>query len=98
MGGVFIQGFIGLAIIFWLAMAVPTSLIASQIGHPKWISYAVWCPFTVGWIVVGLILVFPQLANNKFLGGANFFFWVPASIYLLVLALKFRAQKTQISN
>jgi hypothetical protein len=93
-----IQAFIGLATVFWLAMAVPTSLIAKQAGHPKWISYAAWCPFTVGWVVSGIILMFPQTANNTILGTANFFFWVPASIYLSVLALKFRALKTQISN
>jgi hypothetical protein len=101
MGAGIIQGFIGLAIVFWLAMAIPTSLIANQVGHPKWISYAVWCPFTVGWIVVGLVLVFPKTANNEILGAANFLFWVPASVYLSVLALKFRnhqARKAQISN
>jgi hypothetical protein len=95
MGAGIIQGFIGLGIIFWLAMAIPTSLIASQVGHPKWISYAAWCPFTVGWIVVGLTLLFPQSANNKILGAANFFFWVPAAAYLSVLALKLAAHRTR---
>src|SRR4051794_16860439 len=74
--------FIGLAVIFRLAMAIPTSLIASQVGQPKWISYAAWCPFTVGWILAGLVLVFPQAANNNIPNAANFFFWVPASVYL----------------
>jgi hypothetical protein len=99
MGAVIIQEFIVLAVIFWLAMAIPTSFIASQAGHPKWISYAAWFPFTVGWIVVGIELLLPWIAHNKILGAANFFFFVPASVYLSVLAVKLaNVRKTSNSN
>ena len=101
MGAGIIYVFVGVIIIFWLAMAIPTSLIARQVGHPKWISYVAWCPFLLALIVIGVGREFPQIAT--IVGVANFFFWLPGSIYLLALALKLeklsnRRQELRNSN
>jgi hypothetical protein len=82
------EKFILLAMMFWLAMAIPTSLIASRIGHPKLIAYLVWWPFSIGWAGLLVISLVPQLGANDILAAANFFFWVPGAMYLSVLAIK----------
>jgi hypothetical protein len=83
--GIFVS-FTVLATLFWLAMAVPTSLIARRKGHPPWIAFVAWCPFLVTWSVDGIILLAPQLSASRTLGMASFFFWIPAAVYLWVLA------------
>ena len=75
-------------IAFWLALAIPTSRIASRYGHPKWIAYAAWFPFTLGWIAVGIVLLSPHTPGIQALGIVGYFYWLPGAAYLWVLASK----------
>jgi hypothetical protein len=63
----------------WVAIAIPTSLIAHRLGHPRWIAYIAWCPF---W---GAFL-FQVLPFHR--GWIILFSWLPGAAYLWVLALK----------
>ncbi len=71
---------------FWFGLAVPTSLIGSRIGHPKWVAYLACFPFTVSILV---LLASSFIRQPGLLGVALFVFWVPGVIYLWIVALKF---------
>ena len=79
------QAFYLIAVAFWVAIAIPTSPIASRIGHPKWIAYVAWWPFGLGWIALLILDFFP---GSAWVGSVNFFFWLPDTAYLWVLATK----------
>lgn len=73
-------------IVFWFGLAVPTSLVGSRVGHPKWVAYLACCPFTVS-ILVLLMTSFVRWPG--LFTVALFVFWVPGVVYLWVVALKF---------
>jgi len=77
-----------LVLVFWIVMAIPTSVFASRIGHPRWIAYVVWCPF---WSNV-LVYV------HHSLGPLAILFWVPGVIYLWVLAFSKKATAVLIES
>jgi hypothetical protein len=76
-----------LVFIFWIAMAIPTSVIASRIGHPRWIAYVVWCP---AWANILAYI-------HHSLGPLAILFWVPGVVYLWLLVFG-KGAKTQAAR
>jgi hypothetical protein len=82
------ESFLWIAI-FWFAMAIPTSLIARRLGHSRWVSYVVWCPF-IAVVLLHLIdpLIIRLLPIKAWLFIDSMAFLVPGVLYLWFLALK----------
>ncbi len=66
---------------FWLSLAIPTARLGNRLyGHPKWIAYVAWCPFTV-WAVLAAInpylVSYPTLKMLQYIG---FLPWIPGAV------------------
>jgi hypothetical protein len=84
-------GFIGvgaaLFFVFWLALAIPTSVIAYRAGYPRWIAYVAWCPGVMLYPCTAIYSWFPDLpGRGAAMAFSTWFFWVPGALVLWVVS------------
>ena len=77
MGGLVAIGSV-IVLVGCIAIAIPISVIANRLGHPRWIAYAVWilCPLVLNVLIH---------IHERFISLAMIW-WLPGLIYLWVLA------------